>query len=113
MGAKIKPHQNLDETFKKHSYPGLLNFVKNCNSINDLEYLKKDYSGALHTMKIIKERISICEKMGECNKTKNYYKGIKKNYIDKGITVKDVDQTIKWFETIYIKTINDKLKSLK
>ena len=112
MGAKIKPHQDLPETFKKHEYPGYLNYIKSCKKVEDLEYLRKDVTSGLHTFRTIRDRISKCQN-GETTENKNYYKGIKKKYIDKGITVKDCDATIKWFNDVVKPAITARIKELK
>ena len=98
MGFKIHPHQNLDETLKKHSYEGYLNFIKNKADLSDIEYIRKDYQLGLNTMKKIRNRMDLINKEGLSNNTKKYYKGIKSKYIDKGITINDIDSTIKWYE---------------
>ena len=114
MGAKIKPHQDLPETFKKHEYPGYLNYIKSCNKVEDLEYLRKDVTSALHTFRTIRDRIDKVNKYGVgLPETRAYYAAIKKKYIDKGITVKDCDATIKWFTDVVKPAITAKIKELK
>lgn len=113
MGFKIKPHQNIDETFKKHKYEGLLNFAKKCNDIDDLKYLQKDLSISMHTFAKIRDRIVLCVKKGECKETQAYYKNIKKKYIDNDISAKDIDLTIEWFKNVYSKEISKRIKELK
>lgn len=113
IAFKIKPHQNIDETFKKHSYPGYLNYINKINNLDDLKFIQKDNNIGINQFKKIYEYIVNVEKIGECDKTKNYYKGIKSKYLDKGITSKDVDDTIKWFSTEVKEAINKKAKELK
>lgn len=112
MGFRIKPQQNIDETFKKHSYQGYLDFIKNKADLSDIDYLRKDYQQGLATFKRIKERIEKVEKLGDCKETSGYYKGIKSKYIDKGITSKDVEATIKWFNDNIPKALNDRKAEL-
>lgn len=112
VGFKIKPHQNLDETLKKHEYPGYLNYINNCTKLDVLEDFRQDNNIGTEQIKKIRDRISKCQN-GETKENKNYYKGIKKMYIDKGITVKDCDLTIKWFNDIVKPAINAKIKELK
>ena len=112
MSARIKPHQNLDETLKKHSYPGFLNCAKTLKTVEDLKYLKDDVYSALPTFEKIRQRIIKCNKMGECKETKSYYKNIQKMYISKGITDKDCELTIKWFKEECIPVINKRIKEL-
>lgn len=99
MGYKIHPHQNLEETLKKHEYPGILNFAKKQKDIGDLKYLRQDAYIGIKTVEKIKIKI-------QDNDTKN-------KYVKAGITIKDCDLTIKWFKEVYIKAINDKIKELK
>ena len=113
--AKNKtPINNMGDLLKYHKNPGLVNYVKNCKKIEDLRYIKKD-SGShmiIPQIKVIKERISLCKELGECDKTKSYYKGIKKLYLDRGITEKDCDATIEWCKELD-KLIADKIAELK
>jgi len=113
MGLKVQPHQNVDETFKKHKYEGYLNLINRTKKLKDLEYIRKDIYLGISTFKKIGSRIDKCSRLGETNETKNYYKNIKKKYLDKGITSKDVELTIKWFKEVALKTLNEKIKKAK
>ena len=113
MGLKIHPHQNIDETFKKHKYEGYLNLINRTKKVNGLEYIRKDIYLGISQFKKIGERIEKCSRLGECDETKNYYNGIKKKYLDKGITTKDVELTIKWFREVALKTLNERIKKIK
>lgn len=110
---KIKPKMEITDAYKKHSYPGLLNMVKNTDNINDLKYLLKDITVTNNQVKIIAERIDKCNKLGNCAETKNYYKGIKNKYIDKGVTGKDMEAYREWLNDVYKKAIQDKIKESK
>lgn len=110
---KIKPKMEITDAYKKHSYPGLLNMVKNTDNINDLKYLLKDITVTNNQVKIIAERIDKCNKLGNCTETKNYYKGIKSKYIDKGVTSKDMEAYREWLNDVYRKAIQDKIKESK
>lgn len=112
FGFKIKPHQNLDETFKKHKYEGYLNFCKSLKDIDDLKYMRQDANSGFSTWRKIGERIDLC-KGGKNDKNKGYYDDIKKKYIDKGITKKDIELTIDWFKNVVIPAINERIKELK
>ena len=112
LGFRIHPHQNLDETFKKHQYLGYLNFIKTKADKNDIEYLRKDLNIGLKDMQKIRNRIAAIEKYGDNEETHNYYKGIKSKYIDKGISVKDVDATIKWYQDNIPQALSDRKKEL-
>ena len=97
FGFKIKPHQNLDETLKKHEYPGLINFYKTIKDLDDINYMRNDINSA----------ISYCEKCkaGTIPKAKEF--------AAKGITTKDYDATINWYKTVAKKALNDRAKELK
>lgn len=113
MTNKIKPKMTTEQILKQHKYPGVYNLIDKIDSLDDLLYLRKDFNTAMGTFKTIQERIELCEKYGECEKTKNYYKGIKKLYIDKGITSKDVELTIKWYKEVYYKKLSEKIKKVR
>lgn len=100
LGFKIKPHQNLDETLKKHEYPGFLKLCKEAKDIEVVHYLRQDISVGISTIKKIRERIN------------NGDSRVKK-FTDKGITVKDCDLTIDWFETVCRKALNERAKELR
>lgn len=108
-----KPYLKPEQFYKMHQYPGMLNMVKHVNTIEDLNYLKRDYVVGKRTITLIKERIDKCNKLGDCKETHSYYNGIKKQYIDKGITSKDIELYMKWGDEVYFKAINDKIKTLK
>lgn len=112
MGFQIKNHQNLDVTLKKHSYPGYLELIKKQNNIEDLKYLRSDVNISINLVKNIKQRIEKVKKYGDCGETHRYYKKINE-YIQKGITVRDCDLTLKWFKEICLKEISKKIKELK
>lgn len=104
--------KELSDYLKKHYNPGLRKLIQNSNDIDELQYIKTDTRTLIPTIKKIKERIGLCKKLGNTDKTKNYYDYIKKHYIDKGITEKDCDaclDEIKKQENM----INDRIKELK
>lgn len=97
----------------KHGYnPGLRTLIKNSKDIDELQYIKKDTHTMIPTLEKIKERIGLCKKLGETSQTESYYKYIKKNYIDAGITEKDVQKAIDEVK-VQDKLINDRIKELK
>ena len=112
MGFKVHPHQNIDETFRKHKYEGLLNLAKRTKKLEDLKYLRQDANSGVRMFTKIKTRIESCSKHGLNDDTENYYKGIKKDYLDKGITAKDVQLTIDWFNNAYIKYLNERIEEV-
>jgi DNA replicative helicase MCM subunit Mcm2 (Cdc46/Mcm family) len=103
---------SMEDLIKHHHNPGLLEIVKTSKDIDELEYIKKDTHGVFPTLEKIKERIGLCRELGETSKTSSYYKYIKKHYIDKGITEKDVDKTIEELKK-QEKLINERIKELK
>jgi hypothetical protein len=98
MGFKIHPHQNLDVTLKKHEYPGFINFIKKQKNIEDLNYIGRDINTGINTIK------KIIEKMENGKDTK---------YSSKGITVKDCQLTIEWFQNVTKKAVSNRKKELK
>ena len=99
MGFKIHPHQNLEQTLKAHKYPGYLNLINKTNNKDDLYYIRNDINQGIRTIEKIKEKIISKD---QSNK-----------YVKLGISEKDCDETIKWFDTVAKKAISDKIKSLK
>lgn len=99
MGFKIHPHQNLEQTLKVHKYPGYINLINKINNKDDLDYIRKDINQGIRTIEKIKEKIISKD---QSNK-----------YVKLGITEKDCNETIKWFDTVAKKAISDKIKSLK
>ena len=110
---KIKDHKKLKQILKDHKYEGLLNYAKTTKKLGDLEYLKKDYQSGKTLFKTLIVRIDKVNKLGLCKETKNYYNSIKKLYIDNGVTVKDVEATLKWYEDNYVPVLNQRIKELR
>ena len=94
---------------KEHKNQGFENIVNKTNNLDELLYLRQDLNIAMPQMKKIKERIHNCEKYGECEMTKKYYKNIEKMYLSHGVTEKDVDLYIKWTENEMKPLINEKI----
>lgn len=114
FGFRIKNRQNLDVTLKKHSYMGYMDFLKTIKDLDDINYMRQDINITINTIKTIRDRIEKINRLGENDPAvRNYVKNIKSKYIDKGITVKDCDQTIEWFETDCRKALNDRAKELR
>lgn len=97
FGFKIHPHQNIDKTLKKHEYPGLLKFYSTIKDMDDIKYMRNDLNSAINYCKKCKE--------GKYPKAKEFAK--------KGITDKDYDATIKWYETVARKALNDRAEEIK
>lgn len=94
-----------------HKNPGLEHLVSITSKVEDLSYIRRDTIRIIPTLEKIKTRIPLC-KHGETPKNKSYYKGIKKNYLDRNLTEKDVELTIKWVRDI-CNTISEKIRKLK
>ena len=92
--------------------PGFRTVIRKSTDIEELQYLRTDTRTLIPTLNTIKERIKLCNELGETNKTKNYYKGIKKMYIDKGITEKDVQKALDGTNET-IKLIGERIKELQ
>lgn len=106
------PINGLPDLIKYHKNPGLIAYANKSNNIKDLEYIKKDTYTVIPSINKVKERISLCKELGDTAKTASYYKFIKKNYIDAGITEKDCDITIEWVKS-FCKSITDRINRLK
>ena len=55
----------------------------------------------------------MCTKYGDCPKTHKYYKGIKRKFIDKGVTAKDCYLYSKWCEEEVRPVLNKKIKEVR
>ena len=110
IAFKIKPKQKLEESFKKHNYPGLLNFVNTCKSIDQLKYIRKDTASTKSSLNTILKRVKSVEDGKGDPKWEN---NIKKLYINKGITSKDVQAYIDWLYGPFNKAISDRIETLK
>ena len=103
---------DMADLLKHHGNPGLVNYVKNSKDIEEIEYIRDDTRTMKPTLYKIRERIDIINQKGECKETSKYYKGIKKLYLDKGVTLRDVDKTIEWYND-FMKLCSDRIKELK
>ena len=112
LALKVKPRQDLAESAKKGSYPGLLNLVNKLDNIEDLEYLKEDAKTLRSYTGIIIERIESCKK-GKGPDNFKYYNKIKKLYLDKNVNAKDIQRYEKWIDEVYIPRINERIKEMK
>lgn len=100
------------DLIKNHSNPGLREIAMQSKDVDELRYIKKDIQTTFDTLNKIKDRIKLCKQVGETDKTKSYYKNIKKMYIDQGITEKDVEKTIENLNKL-IDDINKRIKDLQ
>lgn len=108
-GVKIN---GMADLLKKHYNPGFRRLIDKLDEEADLIYIKRDHATLLTTIPKIRERIELCNKYGECDKTKKFYKGIKRDYIDKGVTVQDCDKTLEEAKkTIHL--INARIKEVR
>lgn len=85
---------NMGDLIKNHGNPGLKKYIEKSNDIDEIKYIIKDTRTIFSNLEKIKERIKLCKSKGKNDTTKSYYEYIKKNYIDNGITEKDVEKTI-------------------
>ena len=113
MLFRIKGRKSIDQIFKSHKYEGLLDLVKKTKDLDDLYYMRQDYHVGIGQFERILKNIRNCEKLGNCSETKRYYKGIKKMYLDKGVTSRDVELTIEWYKNVYLPAINSRIKEVK
>ena len=103
----------MPEILKSHKYEGLLDLVKRTNNLDDLYYFRQDYHVGIGQFERILKNIRNCEELGECPTTRRYYKGIKKMYLSKGVTSRDVELTIEWYKNVYLPAINSRIKEVK
>lgn len=111
LGFKIKPHQNLWESAKKHSYPGFLEFVKKCNDVDDLKYLLKDTSTAYPALNKMADKLDDAKKNPAPDD--RGYRAVKKEFIDRGITGDDIRKYCDWLKNVWTPACKDRIKELK
>ena len=107
-----KPVNDISDYIKYGYNAGLREVIKRSKDIDELQYLRADANTLIPTLKTIKERVKLCRELGETTKTEPYYKYIKKHYIDKGITEKDVQNAIDEIHN-QNKLISERIKELK
>lgn len=104
--------RNITDYLRHHYNPGLRKVIRDSKDIDELQYIRADTNTMIPTLNKIKDRIKLCKELGETKQTAPYYKYIKKNYIDKGITEKDCEICIDEIHK-QNKMISDKIKELK
>ena len=86
--------------------------IDHLKDFDDIAYIRQDIRLGLVDAGKIAERLELCQN-GENKENKNYYKGIKKLYIDKGITKSDVEAYKNWLNTVAKEKLNSKVKELR
>lgn len=117
-GLKIHPHQSQDETLKKHSYPGFLNYINKINYLSELEYIRRDTYMGITYFTNLKTRYKMYLEGDSIHdhETRTLKKGLDKlckELEDKGVELSDFDPTIKWFREVALKAITARKKYLK
>ena len=108
MGAEIHPHQNYDETLKKHEYPGYLKYIQTRKYLSDLNYIRQDLNSAITFYANLKKIYS------EYKRGNKYQDNTVCKKLDKaGVDIKDFDPTIKFFKTTCRDAITERIKELK
>lgn len=102
----------MGDLIKYHYNPGLRQICQTSKDIDEIKYLRDDIRTSIPQLNKIQERMYNCRKLGECDKTKSYYKYIKKKYLDRGLTENDVKQTIVETQKT-IQVCNNRIKELK
>lgn len=97
---------------KEHGNKKFLAYVQKSKDIDELRYLRRDTMQSVAFFDKLVERIQKSEKLGECEETKKYYKGIKKMYLDKGITSKDVIATRSFTKQQILPAITKRIEEL-
>ena len=89
----------------------LLKILNKCKTSEEVKYIKKDCGVTKTLLAKIIENIKYCEK----TKPEDVKPGLKKlkKKVDAGkFNTKDLEQHIKWIDTVYKKALNDKYKEL-
>ena len=112
MGLGISPRQDAVTTLKKHEYPGYLKFCQTRKYISDLNYLYADCNQTIRFFQVTGEKIKLIETNGTTgdDHADNYFT---KNYLNKGVTSKDAELTVKWFKEVIRPAISQRKKEIK
>jgi len=107
MALKIHPRLEMWEILKKHEYPGFYNLIDKTKKIEDLEYMRKDLYLAKRQFTKLKENL---EKYRKNPEKKNR---LLDNLIKKGVTSKDIDLTIEYYDKKVAPHINGRINELR
>ena len=86
--------------------------INKCKSLEDVNYLKQDRSMSINQMKVLRANVQ-----GVLNKDPKVIRKVSKSFIKKvesgKISIKDIDDHIKWLETDYKKILSDRYNEIK
>ena len=117
IGLKMNWNNSREKIFKEdHGNKNMLAYVQKCNSIEDLEYLRKDAYVGIKDMQKTYENLKKVESGTTPEKgsiAKGTYDFYQKEFIKKGITSKDVKLTIDFTKNQILPAISNRIKELK
>lgn len=117
IGLKMNWNNSREKIFKEdHGNKNMLAYVQKCNSIEDLEYLRKDAYVGIKDMQKTYENLKKVESGATPEKgsiVKGTYDFYQKEFIKKGITSKDVKLTIDFTKNQILPAISKRIKELK
>lgn len=108
----ISVHVDPVKFNKEHKWDRWIEVIQKIKYKKDLETMRREVNVSIYTYDKIAERVEKIEKLGECKETAPYYKSLKKNYIDKGITSKDMKLSSEWMKTTLRQEINKRMKEV-
>ena len=97
------------EYIREKKLPAIIN---KCKSLEDVKYLKQDRTMSINQMKVLRSNVQ-----GVLNKDPKIMNRVSKSFIKKvesdKISIKDIDEHIKWLEIDYMRMLNDKYNEIK
>lgn len=97
------------EYIREKKLPAIIN---KCKSLEDVKYLKQDRTMSINQMKVLRSNAQ-----GVLNKDPKIMNRVSKSFIKKvesgKISIKDIDEHIKWLEIDYMRMLNDKYNEIK
>ena len=100
-----------DGSYKYMREKKLPAIINKCKSLEDVNYLKQDRSMSINQMKVLRANVQ-----GVLNKDPKVMRKVSKSFIKRvesgKVSIKDIDEHIKWLETDYKKMLSDKYNEI-
>ena len=110
LSLSKQPKCDIDAGEYDKLHPWLLDIVKKAKDMDRINYLRDDANKGKSQLKKLAKNVEDVQ-----NGTPSKYVNVKyiQKKIDKGLTVKKINDHIKWMDTIYKKALNDRAKEIR
>lgn len=104
------PNCDLDTGEYDKLHPWLLSLANNAKDMDRINYLRADANTAKQQLQKLAKNVEDVQ-----NGTPSRYISVRaiQKKIDKGLTVKKINDHIKWLDTVYRKALNDRAKEIR